>query len=188
VITTSMNTDTRRSALLDKDLLYLFSYDADLQMRRDVIGFIPAGVRFDVSAFRNKTRVYNVARERTVFGSKAIEGTIVQGTDWPVIRPDDIGVLDVRLTIRTDDEATIFSRYRGVFWTGDGGYRTIVSGKMLGTEEKPQAMPVQITPRYETDDPRYAWLIEHQCVGFGQITIVDSKVRRGSFDIYAMDS
>jgi hypothetical protein len=178
----------KRSSLFDRDLLYLFSYDADLQMRRDIIGFVPAGVRFDVSAVPNKSRVYNVARERTALGAKSIEGTILQGADWPVIRPDDIGVLDVRLTIGTDDGATIFSRYRGVFWTGDGGYRTIVGGKTLGTEKVPAFMPVQITPRYETDDHRYAWLTEHQCVGFGTMTIVDSKVRKGSFDIYAMDS
>jgi hypothetical protein len=157
-------------------------------MRRDVIGFVPGGVRFNVFALPNKTRVYNVARERTILGSKAIEGTILQGADWPIIRTDDIGVIDVRLTIGTDDGATIFSRYYGVFWTGTGGYRTLVSGKQLGTELEPHRVPVQISPRYETDDARYAWLMEHQCVGFGQITIVDSKVCRGSFDVYAMDS
>jgi hypothetical protein len=179
----------KRSALLDTDLLYLFSYDADLQMRRDIIGFAPDGVRFNVSALRNRSRVYNVARERTVLGSKAIEGTILYAEDRPVIRRDDVGVLEVRLTIGTDDGAAIFSRYRGVFWTGDGGYRTLVSGKPpLGTEQQPALMPLEVTPRYETDDPRYSWLMEHQCVAFGQLAIVDSKVRKVTFDVYAMDS
>src|SRR5258708_33494296 len=120
-------------------------------MRRDVIGLRPSGVRFNVFALPNKSRVYNVARERTALGSKVIEGTILHGADWPVIRRDDVGVVDVRLTIGTDDGATIFSRYRGVFWTGDGRYRTIVAGKLLGTEQQPHVEALRSTPRYQTD-------------------------------------
>jgi hypothetical protein len=178
-----------RPYLLDTDLLYLFSYDADLEMRRDVIGFVPGGVRFIISSTPYETRVFNVARERTVLGSKAIRGTVLWGSDMAMIRSDDVAILDVRLAIGTDDGASIFSTYRGVFPVGPGGYRTLISDDpLLGTEEEPYEAKVYVTPRYETSDPRYAWLMKYQCLGFGSIVIVDSKIRRAQFDIYAMDA
>jgi uncharacterized protein DUF3237 len=179
----------KRTYLFDTDLLYLFSYDADLELRRDVIGFVPGGVRLNISAVPNEQRAYNVARERTVRGSKSIQGTVLGGADWAFIRSDDVAILDVCLTVGTDDGATIYARYQGVFPAGPRGYRTLISERpLLGTEKKPERAKVYVTPRYETADPRYMWLMQYQCVGFGEVTIVHSKVRAASFDIYAMDA
>ncbi|HKQ70037.1 MAG TPA: DUF3237 family protein [Polyangiaceae bacterium] len=179
----------QRQTLLDKDLLYLFSYDANLEMRRDEIGFVPGGVRVNIFAKPRDTRVYHVARERTTTGSRTIQGSVEWGTDWALIRTDDIGSLDVRLTIKTDDGATIFSWYKGVFPSGDRGFRKLISeDPLVGSEQHPVEAPVYVTPHYETADPRYAWIGQHQCVGFGRIKIVKSLVRSVSFDIYAMDA
>jgi Protein of unknown function (DUF3237) len=178
-----------RTHLIDNELLYLFSYDADLEMRRDIIGFVPGGVRVNISALPEDTRVFNVARERTIQGSKSIQGTVLWGEDMAIIRTDDVAVLNVRLAIQTDDGATIFSRYRGVFPCGPRGFRKLISEKpLLGSEDTPFVANVYVTPRYETSDPRYTWLMKYQCVGYGAISVVDSQVRDAKFDIYAMDA
>jgi hypothetical protein len=179
----------RRTHLLDNELLYLFSYDADLEMRRDIIGFVAGGVRVNIGAVPDETRVFNVARERTIHGSRSVQGTVLWGTDMAIIRTDDVAILNVRVAIQTDDGATIFSRYRGVFPCGPRGFRKLISEKpLLGSEEAPFVANVYVTPTYETMDPRYAWLMKYQCVGFGEISVVESKVRGAQFDIYAMDA
>ncbi|MDD9942321.1 MAG: DUF3237 family protein [Myxococcales bacterium] len=177
-----------RRNLLDTDLLYLFSYDANLEMRRDELGFVPGGLRVNISAKPNETRAYHVARERSTLSFNTVQGTVAWGVDRALVRTDDIGVLDVRLTIRTDDGATIYSWYEGVFPSGERGYRRLISeDPLLGTEEEPFEGRVYVTPRYETGDPRYQWLMQYQCVGIGRVIIIKSSVRRASFDIYAMD-
>ena len=173
---------------LDRDLLYLFSYDVNLEMRRDELGFVPGGVRVNISSRPNETRVYHVARETSTLGFEAVEGTVSFGVDRALVRRDDIGVLDVRLTIRTDSNDVIFSYYKGIFPSGERGYRRLISeDPYLGSELEPFFAPVFITPRYETSAPRYQWLMEYQCVGVGRVQIINSAVRSASFDIYAMD-
>jgi hypothetical protein len=178
-----------RSRLLDKNLLYLFSYDANLEMRREEIGFVPGGVRVNIFAKPSETRVYHVARERTAAGAKAIEGSVLWAADWALIRNDDIGFLDVRLMIKTDDGAVIYSWYDGMFPTGERGFRRLISeDPPMGTENSPFFTSVYISPRYETSHPEYAWLTKYQCIGFGRIKVIKSVVRSASFDIYAMDA
>lgn len=179
---------TQRAGLFERDLLYLFSYDADLEMRRDEIGFVPGGLRVNITAKPNKTRMYHVARETSTLGFRAVEGTITSGMDRAFIRNDDIGVLDVQLTLRTDDGALIYSQYRGVYPAGPRGYRRLVSRQpLLGTELSPFRAPVYITPRYETASPAYRWLTQYQCVGFGEVEVIKSDIRSVTFDIYALD-
>ena len=71
--------------------------------------------------------------------------------DWVTVSPDGtMGALDVRATLVTDDGALIFSEYRGrVRFGADGLHQVFTS------------------PRYETGDPRYAWLNGLQCIGKG---------------------
>ncbi len=178
----------RRTQLYDTDLLYLFSYDADLEMRRDEVGFVPGGVRVNIFARPDKTRMYNVAGEQSILGAKSLQGTVVAGMDAALIRNDDIGDLDVRLILRTDDGVTLFSYYKGLFPAGPRGFRRLISEKpKLGTEEEPVRAALYIMPRYETANEQYSWLGQYQCVGFGQATIVKSKIRTATFDVYAMD-
>jgi hypothetical protein len=72
--------------------------------------------------------------------------------DWLVLQ-GDVGMLDVRVTIETDDGAVVFAQYNGRMDISAG----------LG------AKPVYVAPRFETGDPRYAWLNLVQAVGKGQI-------------------
>jgi hypothetical protein len=62
-----------------------------------------------------------------------------------------VGTLDVRATIKTDDDAIIFCQYKG---------RTDVSSGTTGS--------LYVAPTFETSDPRYAWLNHVQAVGKGK--------------------
>ena len=177
-----------RSNLFDRDLLYLFSFDADVEMRRDEIGFVPGGVRMNVLAKPDKTRVYHLERERSTLGFQSVQGTIAAGVDRIFFREDDVGIVNVQLTIETDDDAIIHSTYEGVFAAGPRGYRKLISKKpRLGSEKVPFPARACIVPRFETSAPKYRWLTQYQCVGFATVTVIDSVVRAVSGDIYAMD-
>ena len=87
--------------------------------------------------------------------------------DWVTVAPDGkTGALDVRATLKTDDGAIIFSEYRGrVHFGADGLHRVFTS------------------PRYETGDPRYAWLNGLQCVGKGISSMAERRLR---YRLYAV--
>ena len=71
--------------------------------------------------------------------------------DWVTVASDRrTGALDVRATLKTDDGAIVFSEYRGRVRFGEDGLHQVFT-----------------SPRYETGDPRYAWLNALQCVGKG---------------------
>lgn len=178
-----------RRSFVDRDLLYLFSYDANLELGREEIGFVPGGARVNILSHPKDSRVYQVMQEQAIEGTRPITGVVVSGTDWVTLREEnDIGDIDVRMVIRTDDGATIHTRYRGVFPGGPRGYRRLMSEKpKLGTEEEPAEANLVVTPQFETDHRDYRWLMEHQCVAFGRVNIIRSLVRQASFDVYAMD-
>jgi hypothetical protein len=177
-----------RESLFERDLLYLFSLDADVEMRRDQLGFVPGGVRMNVFAKPDKTRVYHVERERSTLGFKSVQGTISAGVDRIFLREDDVGIVNVQLSIETDDGADIHATYRGVFPAGQRGYRRLISKKpKLGTETEPFVARAFVAPRFETNSRNYSWLMQYQCVGFSCVTVIESIVREVSVDIYAMD-
>ena len=71
--------------------------------------------------------------------------------DWVTVAGDGrTGALDVRATLRTDDGARIYCEYRGRV--------------RFGADDLHQ---VFTSPRFETGDPRYAWLNGLQCIGKG---------------------
>jgi hypothetical protein len=173
----------------DKDLLYLFSYDLELATHPEDIGLVPGGARTNVYLVPEDSRVYHVLRERAIggLGFPVITGTIVWGADWALLRDDDVAISDVRLLIRTDDGALIDSTYSGVCPLGIGGFRGIVNqDDKLGKPEAPFVATVVTTPRFLTSAPKYNWLNEQQCVGFGRLEVVKGVLRRVSYDIYAM--
>lgn len=90
----------------------------------------------------------------TVSGER-LQGILASpaGADW-MLRPGNYGVLDVRMAIRTPDDALIFVQYGGRLDLSDptGGYTAIVA------------------PVFETGDERYAWLNRLQAIGKGKLT------------------
>jgi Protein of unknown function (DUF3237) len=123
------------------NLEHLFSMTATTE----VSAMIPNGP--------NGTRVI-VRAESGTFEGPAIRGTIQgPGGDWVCVRPDGTMVLDVRLVLKTDDDALIYMTYAGI---GKNGV-------------------LHTTPRFETSTEKYAYLndavcISHGAVGQGDVT------------------
>lgn len=105
-------------------------------------------------------------------------GTVLaSGADWFLVRRDGVALLDVRVTIATDDGAVIYAYYLGVSDLGEDGYDKALRG------EFPPKLPLRTTPRFETGHPAYAWLNRLQAVGFGEAIPAESHV---AYDLYAL--
>ncbi|HMM49652.1 MAG TPA: DUF3237 domain-containing protein [Miltoncostaeaceae bacterium] len=74
--------------------------------------------------------------------------------DWVLVGPGGIATIDVRFSFTTDDGATIFVAY---------------GGRMDPTPAREDRV-IHVAPRFETGDPRYAWLNAVQAVGRGHFT------------------
>jgi hypothetical protein len=180
-----------RQSFLDKALLYLFSYNTEIELSTQRIGVVPGGLRFNANGIPDESRVYHVLRERTQGGLgrgfKVITGRIRRGTDTALYREDGVVIDEIRMTIETDDGALIGSRYRGTAYLQMGGYEAYVAGKdKVGSRKQPAQIPLVITPRYETADASYRWIMAYQCVGFGRAEVIKNDVRRMTYDVYAM--
>jgi hypothetical protein len=99
--------------------------------------------------------------------SATVKGERMQATlagaaaaDW-LVRTGAIGVIDVRMTLRTDDGALIYVRYGG---------RLDLSNPAAG-------ITAYVAPVFETGDERYAWLNAIQAVGKGKLGIKDGAAR-----------
>jgi uncharacterized protein DUF3237 len=180
-----------RGYFLDRALLYLFSYNTEIEHRTQKIGIVPEGARYNESATVGDSRVYNVFREKSQGGLgpgfKAVTGRLVAGFDRALYRTDDVIIGDVQATIETDDGELIGTRYRATAYLRPGGYEAYVAGiDRAGTEHEPVQAPIVITPSFETEAPAYQFLVTHRCVGFGRADVIRSEIRRLSYDIYAM--
>jgi len=182
----------KRDEFLDWSLLYLFSYDVELDLvGQQKLGRFPDGVRMNCFARRDLSRVYNVGRETSVagYGARAISGKVVWGGDQVLLRGDDVAMSDIRVAVLTDDQATIHVSYLLTGYVGPGGVSRIVDGvgnDRLGTEDEPYTAPIITSPRFETTSPDYAWLNDVQGVGFARAQLVRSKFRRITCDVYGL--
>ena len=79
-----------------------------------------------------------------------------------VLRPDGVVQLDVRLTIRTDDDALIYMRYEGI--AAGAALPRVLGGEPV----PPSDYYFRTTPYFETSSERYAWLNKIVAVGVGQ--------------------
>ena len=100
----------------------------------------------------------------TFIGSRISGEVLPGGGDWALTRADDALTLDVRLTIQTHDDALIFCRYSGM----RHGPPEVMARLAKGESVDPSEMYFRIAPRFETADPRYAWLNRLLSVGIGE--------------------
>ena len=87
----------------------------------------------------------------TFEGPKLKGAALGGGADWILVRPDGVNELNVRVTLKTDDEQLIYITYRGLMFTPKGGelyWRT--------------------TPIFETGAAKYDWLTKIIAVGVGK--------------------
>jgi hypothetical protein len=148
-----------RRYLLEKDLLYLFSEDGNIEYGREDIGFVNGGLRINIHATSQESRIYNVAGETTLLGESVLSGSMAWGTDVILVREDDLEILDVRIVVRTDDGAVVTAEYSGVFAPGPRSFRQVASEKpKVGSEQNPVEGIFFAAPRFRTGDPKYRWL------------------------------
>jgi hypothetical protein len=89
------------------------------------------------------------------FEGPRLRGTVNTGADWVTMRPDTTMLIDVRLTLRTEDGATIGMVYTGLARPHDPANNS----RFLNREILPyEDMYLHTTPRFETGDDRYGWL------------------------------
>jgi hypothetical protein len=145
---------------------HICSYSARLQSPPEIIGPTPEGLRLNV---------YVAGGEVT---GPRLQGKVLPvGADWLTIRPDGVGILDVRATLATDDGALIYVAYRGVGDAGEDGYQRFLDGDL------PERLPLRVVPRYMTAHPDYLWLNRLQCVNIGEADLRNWVV---SYDVYAL--
>ncbi|MDJ0788157.1 MAG: DUF3237 domain-containing protein [Myxococcota bacterium] len=94
------------------------------------------------------------------FEGPAMSGDVLphSGADWARIRSDGVGALDVRMTLRTDDDALVYVQWHGlmVFEPAEQAYALD-----FGKDDDPDGVDryyFRAAPRFETADERYSWL------------------------------
>ena len=143
----------------------LFELQGNLEKPQEV-GATPTGVR----------RIFLVTGGS--FEGPAARGTVLPGGgDWLVRRPDGVSELDVRVTLRTDDDQLIYARYRGLIDIPP----PVQERRGRGERIDPSEYYFRTTPVFETASAKYAWLNRIIAVGVGEI-----GVDRVAYTVYAV--
>lgn len=90
------------------------------------------------------------------FKGERLSGTIhaAPGGDWILVRPDGATVLDVRVTLETDDAQLIYMTYRGI----RHGPADVMARLAKGEAVDSASYYFRTTPVFETAAPKYDWL------------------------------
>ena len=89
------------------------------------------------------------------FEGERLRGTVLgDGADWVTFRSDGAMMIDVRLTLKTDDGALILMFYQGI---------AHAPPDVMAAFNRREVVPVaavyaRTTPRFETGAPRYGWM------------------------------
>lgn len=101
----------------------------------------------------------------TVVGPRLKGKVLPSGADWLLVTNDGVSRLTVRATVATDDGAHIFLDYHGIaVLTPEAGAKF-----MRGEATEYGEGYFMTAPRFETGDPRYAWLNSVVAVGEGRL-------------------
>ena len=129
--------------------------------------------------------VYHVLDDITVEGNDAVTGLVRMNRNAVFLpRGEKFASIQGSLIIETDDDAVIDSRYKGCLAVG-----TLGLGHFDDTDqncEDPTGAKLFLSPRFETSYPKYKWLTERQCAGFGVVKFCQGKAVSATIDIYAM--
>lgn len=147
------------------NLEFEFSYQANLKEGLPV-GAGPYGNRLVVEVTGGRVE------------GKRLRGKILSGGgDWLLVGPDGWARLDVRAQFVTDDGAAIYVSYFGILEMNVKVQQALATGS--GTDYGDHYF--RTNPRFETGDPRYAWLNHTFFVGEGHVLpgrIVEYRVYR----------
>ena len=99
-----------------------------------------------------------------VFEGERVRGEVLEGgSDWQTVRSDGATTLDVRLLLRTADDALIGMQYRGL----RHGTPDIVARIDKGEAVDPASYYFRITALFETASSTYDWLNRILAIGVG---------------------
>lgn len=120
--------------------------------------------------FRRVGVVYGGSFEGERFSGEVLEG----GSDWQTVRSDGATTLNVRLILKTSDDALISTTYPGI----RHGPADIVERIEKGEVVDPATHYFRITPLFETAASKYDWINRILAVGIGH--------RRGDGPVYSV--
>ena len=134
------------------NLEYEFSYVATLKPPVQ-IGAGPFG-----------TRIFAEVTGGTVEGKRLKGKVLTGGGDWALIGTDGYARLDVRAQFLTDDGAPPYVQYTGLLEMN----QKVADALAIGGSTDYGDQYFRTTPRFETGDPRYAWLNKSLFVAEGR--------------------
>jgi hypothetical protein len=103
------------------------------------------------------------------FDGPKLRGEVLPGGgDWALFRPDGAMALDVRLTLRTHDDALVHMTYGGR-WITPPALRSEMADPVKRTQVDPARYYFRTNPLFETGAKQYAWLNDIVCVGSGYL-------------------
>lgn len=146
-------------------LRHLFAYSATLTPP-EVIGPVPGGIRVNFYVTGG-----------TADGPRILGTVLPAGGDWLTLRPDGVAILDVRMTLKTADDALIYVSYYGIGDLGHDGYERFLRGDL------PPTLALRTVPIFSVAAPQYQWLHRILCVGIGEVDFAGSTVR---YDVFAI--
>lgn len=128
----------------------LLAQDAGSALKSELL----MDVVFDVATPHNLGSRMIVPVTGGTFTGPKLKGTALSnGGDWIMRRADGASLLNVRATLKTDDDQLIYMTYDGIMYTPPGG--------------KPSDMYWRTTPRFETGSQKYEWITRVVAVGVG---------------------
>ena len=109
------------------------------------------------------TRHIDMLGEGSFEGPK-LRGVVIGGMDQKIFRSDGAMNPNVRLVLRTDDEALIYMTYTGI----RHGSKEVMERIASGEEVDPSEYYLRNTPYFETSAPQYDWINRIVSVGVGR--------------------
>ena len=126
-------------------------------------------------------QIFNVQPGGWMKGRDINATVIAPSADWLRVMPSGALRLDVRATLKTDDDQLIYLTYNGVIVHTTESFERLMNGEVLTSFDH-----YFITaPTMHTASEKYAWVNYLQFIG----KVVEVKVGEGSFvkyDIYAV--
>jgi hypothetical protein len=97
------------------------------------------------------------------FEGERLSGVVVSGNDWQTVRNDSCTKLDVRLVLRTTDDALIVMTYTVL----RAGPAEVMDKLDRGEAPDPSSYYFRMSPMFETSAKKYDWINRIICVGVG---------------------
>jgi len=125
-------------------------------MKLEVPAVVPVGQT------PNGVRRVGIVSGGSVVGDR-VNGKVVTGNDWQILRPDGSLTLDVRLVLETDEGVPVTMTYRGL----RHGPTDVIQRLDRGETVDPASYYFRIAPLFETSGAELGWLNGVQAIGLG---------------------